>query len=193
MITLYPLPLLYAYFVGSLPVGYWFAHYFFNIDIKAHGSGNIGATNIGRTLGIRYFFLIFFADALKAYCVLYYYSLYNTPPNLSIISLLLAIALLLGNRFSLFLALKGGKGVATSAGIVYALAPQELFFISALAWIITFSLTKRAYLASLVTSCTCVIASTFIAPSKPLFFLLVFITLWLFGTHLDNIKKEFKQ
>ena len=63
--------LISAYLVGSIPTGYLFAKYFFDCDITQEGSGNIGATNIGRVLGRRkYFFLIFFLDSFKAYGLL---------------------------------------------------------------------------------------------------------------------------
>ena len=62
---------LISYLVGSVPTGYWFAKHFFNIDITERGSGNIGATNIGRVFGKKYFALIFLIDFLKAFISLY--------------------------------------------------------------------------------------------------------------------------
>lgn len=186
--------LLAAYFIGSVPSGYWFARFFFDLDITQQGSGNIGATNIGRTLGAGYFFIIFFADALKAYLFLYSYKSLDIWSEYSASTL--AVALLVGNRYSLFLNFKGGKGVATSAGILAFLIPSNLFFLWITTWIATFSMFRQSFLSALIaTSILPFVAYYYscIPFSSPLLFLLIFMTCWLFITHLDNLRRALAQ
>lgn len=114
---------LFAYLIGALPTGFLVARWFGIADIRMHGSGNIGATNVARLLGPLFFIPIFLFDAGKAY--LYLFVLHFLP--LSFESLLLAaFFLLLGNSYSLFLYGGGGKGFATLIGILAAMHPQAL-------------------------------------------------------------------
>lgn len=142
------------YFIGSIPTGYWFCKAFFNLDITTHGSGNIGATNVARVLGsVRYFFLIFLIDAVKAYCGLaiasfalgFWYS------SLEIKNLLLlgACMIFLGNAHSIFLRFKGGKGIATLLGLVCYLLPAWLLGVFVMVWAGLLAATRRMYIASL--------------------------------------------
>ena len=99
---------LLAYLIGAIPTGYLIARLKGVRDIRQHGSGNIGATNVSRLLGIHYFFIIFFLDAGKAFLFM------NTIKPYFPIDYLYFFAgiLLLGNTCSLFLRFRGGKGVA---------------------------------------------------------------------------------
>src|SRR5581483_8545951 len=106
------------YLIGAIPCGYLIARACGINDIRNHGSGNTGATNVGRILGLKYFFLIFFLDCLKAYAVLAVLAHYGFEQSDLIIP---ALALLVGNAFPLFLRFRGGKGVATSVGILAAI------------------------------------------------------------------------
>jgi len=180
---------LIAYLIGSLPTGYWFTRYFFNIDITQKGSGNIGATNVARTLGTRYFLFIFFLDALKAALFLIVCSDYLHLPSLQLI--FLALLLLVGNAYSPFLEFRGGKGVATTVGIMAALAPWWIttFFISC--WLFLLLLAKNAAVASLAAIILVMMYSysSLGYISQDLVALFVFIAIWLFWTHRTNIKK----
>lgn len=110
-----------GYLVGSIPTGYMIAKWAGVQDIRNHGSGNIGATNVGRSLGKTFFALVFSIDAGKAYAYMSAVSWY-APEILAIAG----IALVLGNVYSLFLGGKGGKGVATSVGVIAFLMPYCL-------------------------------------------------------------------
>src|SRR5271156_4362785 len=88
-----------AYLVGSFPTGYLVAKWAGIADIRNHGSGNIGATNVARKLGIHFFFIVFFIDALKAYSYLKYV---QSTTHCARYHYLIAVALLLGNICSLF-------------------------------------------------------------------------------------------
>ncbi len=110
-----------AYIIGSIPTGFLIARLCGISDIRNHGSGTIGATNVARVLGKKYFILIFAIDVCKAFGWLLF--LYAMQLDHAII-LIAAGALVLGNIYSLFLSFTGGKGIATSVGVLLALQPM---------------------------------------------------------------------
>ncbi len=114
------LPLALAYLVGSIPFGYLIARTIAGVDIRTLGSGNIGATNVGRVLGFRFFVAVFLLDFLKGYLPTRFFpSAFGLGwPDLPVG---VAVAAILGHNFPIFLGFKGGKGVATSLGAVWAL------------------------------------------------------------------------
>lgn len=118
-----------AYLLGSIPFGLLVGR-LKGIDVREHGSKNIGATNVGRLLGTRYFYLVTFLDALKSLLPLVVASIlvHRLPASdrtvlIHALWLLVGIAALLGHIFSVFLRFRGGKGVATGAGLVVGLFP----------------------------------------------------------------------
>lgn len=133
-----------AYLIGSIPTGYLVAQWAGIADIRNHGSGNIGATNVARVLGFHFFFLVFLVDAFKAYYYLKY--MQSVTPS-ERYHYLIAVALLFGNIFSLFLGFRGGKGVATSVGIGMALMPPLCAYVSVV-WLAIFAVTKTVGIAS---------------------------------------------
>ncbi len=115
-----------AYLIGAIPFGLLIARAVSGIDIRTVGSGNIGATNVGRTLGLRWFAVVFVFDFAKGYLpTIFLPRLLNTvgypgPPWLAVV---IALAAIVGHNFPVYLGFKGGKGVATSLGSVFALEP----------------------------------------------------------------------
>jgi acyl-phosphate glycerol 3-phosphate acyltransferase len=115
-----------AYLIGSIPFGLLIARWFGKVDIRTVGSGNIGATNVGRVLGFRFFVVVFLLDFLKGFLPTYFFSgLASKASGSDLVDLkvLVAVAAILGHNFPLYLRFKGGKGVATSLGSVFALDP----------------------------------------------------------------------
>lgn len=153
-----------SYFVGSLPFGLWTAKLVRGVDIRTLGSGNIGATNVGREIGWKWGGFVLFLDALKG--------LFPTLAPLWLTSLNgidLANAMVgcgfascIGHMFPIYLRFKGGKGVATGLGVAAAIAPQ-----ATLAAFITFVVLTLAFrmvgLSSVVAAIVYAIAETFIA------------------------------
>ncbi len=115
-----------AYLAGSIPFAYLVAKRVKGIDIRAVGSGNVGATNVGRELGFRYFVLVLVLDALKGFVPTWGLPLavrslaHSSPVDLPVE---LALSAIIGHMFPCFLGFRGGKGVATSLGSVLALDP----------------------------------------------------------------------
>lgn len=183
--------------VGSIPTGFWFSKYFFNLDITEYGSGNIGATNIGRVLGKKYFVLIFLIDFFKAFISLYLINLVGgkigiQPVFLQKLLILNALAFLFGNAYSIFLKFRGGKGVATTAGILACLFPFRLLFCFACLWILILIITRRPFIASLFAAyLSCPVFYLFFLDNTNVYFFyfLIFVSIWLTFRHMLNIRK----
>jgi len=129
-----------GYLVGSLPCGYWISRLLAGRDVRASGSGNIGATNVARLLGLRYGLAVLALDMAKGVLPLALVLLLRpaTSPVDTRAVLLVALATLLGSCYSLFLRFQGGKGVATASGISFVLWPKAaicaLLLFAAVAW-----------------------------------------------------------
>jgi glycerol-3-phosphate acyltransferase PlsY len=143
-----------AYLIGSIPFGL-IVGLAKGVDPRAAGSGNIGATNLGRLLGGRFFALVFTLDMLKgliptalAAWVLRGIVLQRMD---FFLWLLVGFAAIAGHMFSLFLGFKGGKGVATSAGVLLGVFPFFTYpgVIAILVWIILFKTTRYVSVASM--------------------------------------------
>jgi glycerol-3-phosphate acyltransferase PlsY len=115
-----------GYMIGGIPFGYLVFLQAKGTDIRTLGSGNIGATNVGRMLGFRYFLLVFALDVLKGFVPTFGLPfLLQNPgaPRLADLPVFVGLAAILGHNFPVYLRLKGGKGVATSLGVLLALDP----------------------------------------------------------------------
>ena len=118
------LAVLAAYLLGAIPFAYLVVYAVKRVDIRTVGSGNVGATNAGRVLGFKYFALVFVLDLLKGLLpTLFFPRLVAQASGSSVDSLrvFVALAAILGHNFPIYLRFKGGKGVATSLGAVFAL------------------------------------------------------------------------
>ncbi len=145
------LTLLATYFLGAVPFGYLVARAC-GVEIRAHGSGNIGATNVGRVLGRRFGILVFLLDFAKG-TVPVLAARWVPAPDLPAESLPAAagVAAFLGHLFPIYLGFRGGKGVATAAGVVVVLVPW-LALAALLTWIVVLSSTRMVSLASLAAA-----------------------------------------
>ena len=144
-----------SYLLGSIPFGY-LAGRMAGIDIRNCGSGNVGATNVIRTLGKGYGYPVFALDFLKGLGAVKMSILIATrmqlewnPPEM--FGIVAAISSVLGHSFSLWLRFKGGKGVATSGGALFGLAPVAAL-VGVAIWIVTFWLTRYVSVASIVAA-----------------------------------------
>lgn len=140
-----------GYLVGSIPVGYLWARAARGIDIRKHGSGNIGATNVARVLDSRTAgFSVFALDALKGWLPVWAYlgaARQAWGPGV----FLVAAAPFLGHCFPVFLGFKGGKGVATGLGVVAALFPLAALLSFAL-WCASAATTRYVSVSSILAA-----------------------------------------
>jgi len=123
-----PLTTLIAYLLGSIPFGYLIVRWQRGIDVRATGSGSIGATNVMRNLGILGFVATFLLDAGKGlFAVLLVSRMTSEDPTLVAAA---AVAAVLGHCFPFWLRFRGGKGVATGVGVFIAIAPLQVVLVS---------------------------------------------------------------
>lgn len=148
---------LIGFLIGGIPFAYLVARWRAGIDIRAVGSGNVGATNVGRVLGFRYFALVFLLDLAKgAVPVLLATWLRDRPGELGFSQLealyflpeVVGFATILGHLFPVFLNLRGGKGVATTIGVLHVLAPMPLLW-GLVAWVLVLIMSRMVSLSSL--------------------------------------------
>jgi acyl phosphate:glycerol-3-phosphate acyltransferase len=150
-----------AYLAGSIPFGLIVGRAK-GIDPRTAGSGNIGATNLGRLLGLKYFFIVFILDLLKGLLPMAAASwvLCREGPAgdrtalVNVLHLLIGLASICGHMFSMFLKFTGGKGVATSTGVALGLYP--FFTVAGLGamavWIVVFMPLRYVSLASIIAA-----------------------------------------
>jgi glycerol-3-phosphate acyltransferase PlsY len=143
---------LVAYLLGSIPFGF-IAGLIAGVDVREHGSGNIGATNTVRVLGKKYGYAVFVADTLKGFlAVRIALWLAQFDPSTSyFIGILAALFVVLGHSFPVWLRFRGGKGVAAAAGACLGLLPVATF-IAVIVWLAIFFLFRFVSLASIVAA-----------------------------------------
>ena len=143
-----------AYLLGSIPSAVWLGKYFYGVDVREHGSGNAGATNMLRTLGRKAGISVLFLDMLKGFAAveLSYFTDFS-PGNEEWTTLRAALALvaIIGHILPLFANFRGGKGVATMTGTLIALNPLAALIAIAI-FFMMLALTKYVSLSSITTS-----------------------------------------
>jgi acyl phosphate:glycerol-3-phosphate acyltransferase len=181
--------LIISYLAGSIPSAY-IAGKLRGIDLRKHGSGNLGATNVVRVLGAKTGAVVFIADVLKGFLPVYFLPMYFAPPqNRAVWALVYGAAAILGHVKPIFLLGKGGgKGVATASGVFLALAFLPML-VAELVWIATFYFTRYVSLASLLGASVLPIAilGWYRDPRSPIFIASVIIAAFVFWTHRANI------
>ena len=139
--------LFFTYFLTSIPFGYVIG-LFFGKDVTKEGSGNIGATNVARTIGKKAGLFVLFLDLLKGFIPVYLAKLYGFSDKFVAVIAILAVV---GHCFSVFLKFKGGKGVATGIGVLFALSPKVALIVM-LFWLGVFLTTGYVSLASILSA-----------------------------------------
>jgi acyl phosphate:glycerol-3-phosphate acyltransferase len=191
-----------AYLLGSIPTGY-LAGRARGIDIRTVGSGNMGAANVFRTLGKTAGIIVLIVDALKGYaaCTLlvaiFFARRYSDFPDrlinfdeLERAKILAGICAVLGHNFTCWLKFKGGKGIATSAGVFFALAPLAVG-IALGAWIIVFALSRYVSVAS-IAAAVALPATVWLTPnSLTLQIVTTALGLLAIAKHKSNIERLF--
>jgi acyl phosphate:glycerol-3-phosphate acyltransferase len=154
MVAINLIPVFIAYFVGAIPFGVLVAR-LRGVDLRDHGSGNIGATNAARVLGLGAGAIVLVLDALKGAIMVLVAIRMTGDPDLVALT---GFAAIMGHCFSPFLGFTGGKGVATTLGVFVALAPQ-LALIGIGVFLLIAGRTKVVALGSLSGVLAAVVAS----------------------------------
>ena len=181
-----------SYLLGSIPWGFLFARAK-GIDIRQKGSGNIGAANAVRVMGKKWGYLVFICDFLKGFLAVEISVLLATrfQINLGLASIIAGIMCVVGHDYPAWLGFKGGKGIATLAGVLLAVFPPLVCFSFGAVWVMVFLIGRYTSLASMVAVVTPIAAAWFVSKSDPDFpFLIGFgilmaaLALW---RHRSNI------
>jgi glycerol-3-phosphate acyltransferase PlsY len=153
---------LVAYLLGSIPFGF-IAGLIAGVDVRKHGSGNIGATNTLRVLGKKYGYPVFVADVLKGFlAVRFALWLARFDPSTGYsIGILAAFFVVVGHSFPIWLRFRGGKGVAAAAGACLGLVPLATL-IAVLIWVATFFIFRYVSLASIVAAIALALSALFL-------------------------------
>jgi len=175
-----------AFFLGSLPFGHWLA-LVRGVDLRKQGSGNTGATNVGRVLGKKWGIFIFVLDLGKGWiAVALAKSVGNLPETWSIT---VGVSAVLGHIFSPWLGFRGGKGVATSAGILIGLAPWVALGV-ALIWFLIFQISRTVSVASLCAATAFPVFVFWLIPEQRVFqWISIGMTVLVWFRHRDNLKR----
>lgn len=139
-----------AYFLGSIPTGYLWGRAR-GMDIRAAGSGNIGATNVFRVLGKRAGILVLLLDVVKGFVPARFFLFGATAATQEYHAMVAGLFAILGHNFTCWLRFKGGKGIATSAGVMLALVPAGLG-IALGVWLLILAAVRIVSLASIAAA-----------------------------------------
>ena len=171
-----------SYLMGSIPFGFILIKLFLKKDIREIGSGNIGATNVLRTGNKNIGYLTLILDILKAITPVIYVKIFYQD-----VLYIASLCAFLGHVFPIWLKFKGGKGVATYVGILFAI---NIYFgiIFAITWFITFFISKFSSLSSLIGAASIPIYLLILTQfDQVIFFIIMFVL--IFFTHRENIKR----
>ncbi|WP_353894385.1 glycerol-3-phosphate 1-O-acyltransferase PlsY [Proteinivorax hydrogeniformans] len=173
-----------SYFIGSISFAYIVAKLHSGIDIRNYGSGNAGATNVHRTLGIKAFAVVSILDILKGYFVVFI-AMLITDNQLAIA--LSALAVILGHNWPILFNFKGGKGIASTLGVVAAFSFLAFIILVVLMAVIIY-ITRYMSLASLVATLSAPILIFFLSGDSYYFVGITFVlTILAWFTHRQNI------
>ena len=177
-----------SYLIGSISFSYIISKLVKGIDIRKVGSGNAGATNISRILGLKYAVLVLFLDALKGFVAVY---LAFSLQVGTLVTLLCGASVIAGHNWPIFSGFKGGRGVATTLGVFLGLAPLPTLVVFLLCIIIIF-LTRYVSVGSLLGAIAIPIVMLLFNYPQPYFFFGLAICLLLIWKHRPNIKRLLK-
>ena len=213
MAWIYVVSVVIGYLLGSVPTGYLVGRRH-GIDIREHGSGNIGATNVVRVLGKKPGYLVFFCDAIKGLLAVRLgiflasrmltghidvdeadlpATLEKFQAHLDAViftaGILAGLACILGHNFPIWLRFRGGKGVATTVGVILGLMPVA-FVVAAVVWGVSFFTMRYVSLASMLAAAALPVAVWFVTRTPgPMFWFSVVAALLIFWRHRANITR----
>lgn len=178
------LVLIAAYFLGAIPSAYIIGKYCCGINIMEHGSGNVGTTNTFRVLGAKYGTIVFLMDLGKGFIAAMIGGLIGGE----ILSVTAGLIAIVAHTFSIFLHFKGGKGVATGAGVVFWWCPTAIT-LALVVWAIVALSTGYISLASIIACICCVIFMIPFHAALPQVLICGVAVLFIIYKHKPNLKR----
>jgi len=179
--------LIAAYLLGAIPSSVWIGKVFYKKDVREHGSGNAGATNTFRVLGVFPGIVVLLLDIAKGFAAVNL--AYFSNITYSELPLILGLIAILGHAFSVFLKFSGGKGVATSLGVALAAAPIPVSITVGL-FVVVLLISRMVSLSSLIAATSFAVLTSFFFETTPgivVFSWLVAFFIWY--THRSNIQR----
>jgi acyl phosphate:glycerol-3-phosphate acyltransferase len=188
-----------GYLLGSIPSGY-LAGRAKGIDIRTVGSGNIGATNVFRALGTASGLLVLLADAAKGFIACWFMARWaalllgghaeaaGAGILLERLMIVAGVSAILGHNYTCWLGFKGGKGVATTAGVLLALFPKA-FLIGLGVWLLVFGLSRYVSLASVTAALVLPLAVWLVGGSAPMIWVAGFLGALAVFKHRANLQR----
>lgn len=177
-----------AYLIGSIPSALWIGKIFYKTDIRQHGSGNLGTTNTFRVLGKKPGIAVLLIDILKGTAAVLL-PLLPIFAQSTVHPLILGIVAVAGHMFPIFAKFRGGKAVATSAGVILGYN-LPLFLVLLAVFLISLKTTKMVSLTSMITATAAMIYVTIfwiVTGNFALFILISFLAAFIFYRHRENI------
>ena len=186
-----------AYLLGSIPTSVWIGKWFYHLDIRNEGSGNAGATNTIRVLGLKAGIPVLLFDVFKAWLAVFLANWLNYDgfsENQEVIyRILLGAMAVIGHVYPVFAGFRGGKGVASLVGVVLALYPAA-FLIILVCFILVMVLTRIVSISSILSSIAFPIVVILVLGETrlPLIILSIAVALFVPYTHRENIRRLLK-
>lgn len=185
--------MIFSYLIGSIPTAYIFGKWLKNIDIRKHGSGNVGATNVFRVLGKEAGIAVLSLDILKGVLAV---AVIADICGLTISwqRIVLGVCVVAGHNWTVFLRFKGGKGIATSLGVLIGLTARivsirPVLVATLVVWTISFLATTIVSIASILAAITLPISMVVTNQSLDLILLGVVFCVFVVLRHRTNIKR----
>jgi glycerol-3-phosphate acyltransferase PlsY len=181
-----------AYVIGSIPTAYIFGKIMKGIDIREYGSGNVGATNVFRVIGKVPGIIVLILDAAKGLvcvaCIAPMVLFFAPVTRPELYRILIGLSAIAGHNWTLFLKFKGGKGVATSAGVAIGLIPK-IFWLGFLVWLITFFISGFVSLASIIAVISIPIFTLAFGEPAEIVIFMCLLCLIIVYKHKPNIRR----
>lgn len=188
--------IIFSYLLGSIPTAYILGRIFKKVDIRKLGSGNVGATNALRVLGRAPGITVLILDILKGVIAVIiigdYLATQDSVISPQITRVILGLSAVIGHNWTIFLNFKGGKGVATTAGVIIGLAIRLAGFkfvlaISLIGWLLVLVLSRMVSLASIITALFFPLIMLLFKQPKNLIFVCFIFSVFIILRHRPNI------
>jgi len=192
------LGILISYLIGSIPTGYIFGRALKGIDIRKFGSGNVGATNALRILGKPAGIAVLVLDILKGFVAVFFLGniIVARITGISDITtrVLLGLSCICGHNWTIFLRFKGGKGMATTLGVLLGLAVKAagikvVFALVILTWLVVFMSTRIVSLASILSGIALPVYMFLFKQPRILIYTSTLLCIFIILRHKSNLKK----
>lgn len=192
------LGIIVSYLIGSIPTAYVFGRLIKGIDIRKFGSGNVGATNAMRVLGRLPGISVLILDVLKGVIPTVFLADFTILkyPNISpeLLRIIFGFCCISGHNWTIFLRFKGGKGVATSLGVLLGLAVKIegvkwILLLAILSWLVTFFVSRIISLSSLIAAVSLPLFTALLKQSRILLIFSLIIAVVAILRHKSNLKR----